>query len=371
MKSKIIISLSSICLMLFGTVTRAVANVRTEDKANNSDKFSEWVSPQPEAFKGFANRDPHTELFSQPIVPPTAESRQELSTGETQTTQTRTQLKSNSELQRELYSQPTVTEDSETQPQFSTDSTPESETELYSQPTVTEDSETQPQFSTQEIEPYSQPTVTPSWEFQPEFSTGEPQPTESLEEKARREETTPEAQSPEVPQRGFFNRDPQNELFSQPFYEGSPTPIRRRVLERGTEGAQVRGLQQRLQVHGFYDAEIDSMFGPRTEAAVIAFQQANGLQVTGLVERDTWKALETDPTPTLIVEVLTRGSRGSKVRTLQTRLQAKGYDPGPVDGVYGGLTESAVVAYQQAKALDASGVVDAKTWTALSQEWSQ
>ena len=343
MKSKIIISLSSICLMLFGTVTRAVANVRTEDKANNSDKFSEWVSPQPEAFKGFANRDPHTELFSQPIVPPTAESRQELSTGETQTTQTRTQLKSNSELQRELYSQPTVTEDSETQPQF----------------------------STQEIEPYSQPTVTPSWEFQPEFSTGEPQPTESLEEKARREETTPEAQSPEVPQRGFFNRDPQNELFSQPFYEGSPTPIRRRVLERGTEGAQVRGLQQRLQVHGFYDAEIDSMFGPRTEAAVIAFQQANGLQVTGLVERDTWKALETDPTPTLIVEVLTRGSRGSKVRTLQTRLQAKGYDPGPVDGVYGGLTESAVVAYQQAKALDASGVVDAKTWTALSQEWSQ
>ncbi len=351
MKSKIVISLSSICLMLLATASRAVANVRADDKTNNPEKFSEWVSPKQESFNGFSNRDPQTELFSQPIVPPAAESQQEWSTNQTQTSPTQPLPWLNLESDTESYSQPTVSEDGETQPQFSTDNI---------QPTL------DPQ-----TESYSQPTVAPSREIQPEFSTGETQPTEVPDDKARRQESTREAQSPEVPQRRFFNRGPQTELFSQPFYEGSPTPIRRRTLERGTEGAQVRGLQQRLQVHGFYDAEIDSMFGPRTETAVIAFQQANGLEVSGLVERDTWKALQADPEPTLLVEVLTRGDRGSKVRTVQTRLQAKGYDPGPVDGVYGGLTESAVIAYQQSKSLDISGVVDDKTWTTLSQEWLQ
>jgi murein L,D-transpeptidase YcbB/YkuD len=347
--------------MLFSTVTRAVANIRTDDKTY-PQKFNEWISPVEATQQEFTIRESQSELFSQPTVAED-ESRREFTTQETQPIQESQQQFSTDESQSELFSQPTVVEDEsrrefttqETQPtqesqqQFSTD---ESQSELFSQPTVVED-ESRREFTTQETQP------TP--ESQQQFSTDESQ------SELFSQPTVAEDES----RRGFFNRDPQTDLFSQPFYEGSSTPIRRRVLERGTQGAQVRGLQQRLQVHGFYDGEVDSLFGPRTEAAVIAFQQANGIEVTGLVERDTWKALEADPTPKLLTEVLTKGDRGSKVRTLQTRLQAKGYDPGPVDGVYGGLTESAVIAYQQSKALDANGVVDAQTWTALSQEWSQ
>jgi hypothetical protein len=352
MRSTIVIVFGSICLMLFGTVTRAVANVRTDDKTY-PQKFKERISPVEASQQEFIIRESQTELFSQPTVVED-ESRREFTTPETQPIE---------ESQTELFSQPTVVED-ESRREFTTPETQpieESQTELFSQPTVVED-ESRREFTTPETQPieesqtelFSQPTVVED-ESRRGFTTPETQPIEESQTELFSQPTVVEDES----RRGFFNRDPQNELFSQPFYEGSPTPIRRRVLERGTQGAQVRGLQQRLQVHGYYDGEVDSLFGPRTEAAVIAFQQAKGLEVTGLVERDTWKALEVDPAPTLLVEVLTKGDRGSKVRTLQTR------------GVYGSLTQSAVIAYQQSKALDASGVVDAETWTALSQEWSQ
>jgi peptidoglycan hydrolase-like protein with peptidoglycan-binding domain len=161
----------------------------------------------------------------------------------------------------------------------------------------------------------------------------------------------------------------QDRLFSQPFYEASPQPLRRYTLEPGTQGSQVTGLQQRLQLHGFDPGRIDSVFGSRTEQAVRAFQQARGLEVNGIVDRGTWQLLEADPQPVAVAEVLTKGTKGSKVLTLQTRLQVKGYDPGPVDGVFGSRTQAAVIAYQQAKGLEKSGVVDQETWTALSQEW--
>ncbi len=175
----------------------------------------------------------------------------------------------------------------------------------------------------------------------------------------------------EDPSRGFSTRQDQTELFSQPYYQGTRRSVRPRVLAKGTEGNQVRGLQQRLQAHGFDSGKIDSVFGSRTETAVLAFQQAKGLDVTGLVDRDTWKALEADPQPVLPTQVLVKGDRGSKVRTLQTRLQTKGYDPGPVDGVYGRRTQTAVMAYQQTKGLEVNGNVNAETWIALSKEWSQ
>ncbi|ERT09248.1 putative peptidoglycan binding domain protein [Lyngbya aestuarii BL J] len=169
----------------------------------------------------------------------------------------------------------------------------------------------------------------------------------------------------------------QDRLFSEPFYEGSPQPIRRYTLEPGTRGTQVTGLQQRLQVHGFDPGRADSVFGSRTEQAVRAFQQARGLEVNGIVDRGTWKLLETDPQPVATApqpvavaqEVLTKGTKGSLVRTLQTRLEIKGFDPGPVDGVFGSRTQAAVIAYQETKGLEVNGVVDDQTWTTLSQEW--
>ena len=186
---------------------------------------------------------------------------------------------------------------------------------------------------------------------------------------------TEELQIPIRPSREFVPAQPQprdDRLFSDPFYEASPQPIRRYTLEPGTRGTQVTGLQQRLEIHGFDPGRIDSVFGPRTEQAVRAFQQARGLEVNGIVNRATWQLLEADPQPVAVAvpaEVLNKGTKGSKVRTLQTRLQIKGFDPGPVDGIFGSRTQAAVIAYQQTKGLEGDGVVDEQTWSALSQEW--
>lgn len=46
------------------------------------------------------------------------------------------------------------------------------------------------------------------------------------------------------------------------------------VLKRGSRGADVEQLQIRLKALGYYDGDVDGDFGPKTAAAVLAFQQA-------------------------------------------------------------------------------------------------
>lgn len=73
----------------------------------------------------------------------------------------------------------------------------------------------------------------------------------------------------------------------------------------------------------------------------------------------------TTPPPTQNCPTLRRGSTGAKVRELQTLLRNQGFDPGPIDGDFGPLTENAVRAFQRSKGLVVDGVVGVATWTAL------
>ena len=59
------------------------------------------------------------------------------------------------------------------------------------------------------------------------------------------------------------------------------------------------------------------------------------------------------------------GSTGPQVKAIQQLLNAQGYEAGTADGVFGAATKSAVQAFQRARALEADGAVDGKTWTAL------
>jgi len=60
-----------------------------------------------------------------------------------------------------------------------------------------------------------------------------------------------------------------------------------------------------------------------------------------------------------------RGAKGEEVSRIQTRLGELGLYRGPVDGDFGGGTESAVRAFQQAEGLAADGIVGPTTWQAL------
>ena len=65
------------------------------------------------------------------------------------------------------------------------------------------------------------------------------------------------------------------------------------------------------------------------------------------------------------VGTLRRGATGVEVAKLQTRLKERGFDPGSIDGDFGGGTEAAVLAFQKSEGLVADGVVGARTWAAL------
>lgn len=66
------------------------------------------------------------------------------------------------------------------------------------------------------------------------------------------------------------------------------------VLFQGTMGEPVKTLQRLLVAFG-YDIgrrkPVDGSFGPKTEAAVCAFQEKIGVKASGRVEESTWKAL--------------------------------------------------------------------------------
>lgn len=65
----------------------------------------------------------------------------------------------------------------------------------------------------------------------------------------------------------------------------------RPVLRRGNFSEAVARLQELLRGEGFPIA-IDGDFGGATELAVMEFQRREGLEVDGIVGKDTWDALE-------------------------------------------------------------------------------
>lgn len=62
---------------------------------------------------------------------------------------------------------------------------------------------------------------------------------------------------------------------------------------------------------------------------------------------------------------LSMGSRGPDVTRLQQLLRNAGFDPGPIDGIFGPRTQAAVVAFQRSRNLTPDGIVGVNTWTAL------
>jgi peptidoglycan hydrolase-like protein with peptidoglycan-binding domain len=52
----------------------------------------------------------------------------------------------------------------------------------------------------------------------------------------------------------------------------------------GQEGPALRDIQAQLQAHGFKPGPVDGNLGPRTCAAVLAYQKAAGLRIDGVID---------------------------------------------------------------------------------------
>lgn len=64
------------------------------------------------------------------------------------------------------------------------------------------------------------------------------------------------------------------------------------LMQNGSRGDDVREVQEMLISQGYLNDDADGIFGPKTEAAVRAFQQEKGLDATGIVGEGTYNALK-------------------------------------------------------------------------------
>lgn len=64
------------------------------------------------------------------------------------------------------------------------------------------------------------------------------------------------------------------------------------VLSIGSRGPAVRALQNRLSETGYYEGDVDGIYGLGTQRAVLAFQEDQELDPTGRLDDETWEALE-------------------------------------------------------------------------------
>jgi peptidoglycan hydrolase-like protein with peptidoglycan-binding domain len=135
------------------------------------------------------------------------------------------------------------------------------------------------------------------------------------------------------------------------------------TLRRGSEGQDVKDLQEALIELDFKPGAVDGAFGVFTESAVKSFQKWAQLEADGIVGPATWAALDnadkSDPT-------LRSGSEGVAVRGLQRRLIDAGFGIDDVDGRFGPQTEAALRAFQERYELDVDGVAGPQTWERLN-----
>jgi murein L,D-transpeptidase YcbB/YkuD len=132
--------------------------------------------------------------------------------------------------------------------------------------------------------------------------------------------------------------------------------------------AYTAALQQDLTDAGYYAGGVDGVYGPATVAAVEDLQNANGLAVTGTVDKATSDALQ--------AELIALGGAAAQesvatTAAIQQTLKLAGFWDGPVDGIWTDALTSAVQEFQTALGVEPTGSVDAATITASQEALSQ
>ena len=144
----------------------------------------------------------------------------------------------------------------------------------------------------------------------------------------------------------------------------------RRVLSKGTQGDDVREVQESINVEidAYTDYGIslstDGVFGPMTEVGVKWFQGQHDLVADGWVGSKTWAALDAVidlPDPEVIFGM---GAESFQVKEWQAYLLITGHLrlSGRADGVFGPLTRAGTLSFQRAHRLAATGEVNAETY---------
>ena len=187
-----------------------------------------------------------------------------------------------------------------------------------------------------------------------------------------------------------------SELYSEGITISEAERKYERVLNKGSRGPSVKILQYYLCFLSYFNLKlpyisVDGIFGDETRDAVLAFQSLYGLDVDGIVGRDTWDMIQNAYAGVLTSlpdeyrsyssllypgYIITTGASGKVVEQLQTYLKTiAANNPSipdvTVDGYYGEETKKAVLAVQKLEGIERNGQVGVLTWNAIVSLYNQ
>ena len=127
-------------------------------------------------------------------------------------------------------------------------------------------------------------------------------------------------------------------------------------MSRALGRAYVAGIQRELIRNGYAPGPADGVEGPRTRAAIRAWQRDAGLPQTGRASRELLDSLRLAASP---------AAGGPPIADVQHLLAARGYYHGAVDGIAGRRTRAAIRRFQRDAGLAVDGVLDRALLRAL------
>ena len=150
-----------------------------------------------------------------------------------------------------------------------------------------------------------------------------------------------------------------------PGASNSPTPTDETVKSESSKPSspnknlskeQIQLVQELLKASGYDPGPIDGILGPKTRLAMQKFK-------SGCATFEGFLGISSNPLSQQTGE--TQSPKGSipsnrsldkeQIRVLQERLKASGFYPGPIDGIFGAKTRSALRKYQASHGLSNSG----------------
>lgn len=123
---------------------------------------------------------------------------------------------------------------------------------------------------------------------------------------------------------------------------------------------QAMWVQGGLRNLGFYTGVIDGAIGAGTRASIRQYQAAIGANATGRLTGQQINDLVAlspdfisygDDAPYLFNADLANDLARDQVRQLQAELNRRGFNAGPVDGAFGGMTRNAIASYKASQGL--------------------
>ncbi len=125
-----------------------------------------------------------------------------------------------------------------------------------------------------------------------------------------------------------------------------------------------RTIQKALSEAGYYQGQVDGVYGPQTVSAIEAVQRAHSLPVTGTVDKATAAALESD--------LQAKGGAQAQAAVastaaVQQTLRLAGFWDGPIDGRWTPELTDALKSFQTELGVTPTGAVDAATVAALEK----